>query len=105
MQNNINRDTANTNLIAKENLLERLLIESGCALCSMVMDYEFNFIAQLQNKIANDEPVRIKIAEQGGFCDYHFRKLKRIAGGKTFIVFLKTIIEVFYYKRVNKCFN
>lgn len=74
--------------------------KSGCPLCSMISDYEFNLLAQIQYDVVNNEIVRNKIAHNGGFCDFHFRQFKKIANGKTNILLLKTIIEAGSYKKI-----
>ncbi len=86
---------------SKEKLFWKMENESGCPVCSLLMDYEFNLLANIQYDITNDDSLRKQIAMGGGFCDFHFRQFKKIANGKTNIVFLKTIIEVGPYKKEN----
>lgn len=88
----------------KLNFIEGLLInsmnsEAGCPLCSVVLDYEFEFLAKLQYKVSNDSSFRKEIANKGGFCDYHFRQFKKIANKKTNILLLKSIIEEKFYHK------
>lgn len=82
----------------KNNLPEVILNSDYCPLCSLVMDFEFDFLAKLQYEVANEESIRREIAREGGFCDFHFRQFKKIAGGKTNILLLKTIIDEKYYE-------
>lgn len=77
----------------------------GCPICSMIMDYEFNFISKIQYAVSNEKKTREEIAAEGGFCDFHFRQFKKIANGKTNILLLKSIIEVGAYKRKNFSVN
>lgn len=79
--------------------------KSGCPLCSMLSDYEFNLLAQTQYDVVNNEKIRNQIAQNGGFCDFHFRQFKKIANGKTNILLLKSIIEAGSYKKKNFTIN
>jgi hypothetical protein len=74
-------------------ILENVDTVSGCPLCNAVMNYEFDLLSQLQYEIHNNESVRKEIAEEGGFCDFHFRQFKKIASGITNILLLKSLIE------------
>ena len=75
--------------------------KSGCPVCNAIIDYEFDLLSKLQYQIHNDEEVKYKVAEQGGFCDFHFRQFKKVAGGFTNIVLLKSLIESSSYKNGN----
>jgi len=85
----------------KIELIEKIGTESGCPICSIILDYEFHLLSKLQYEISNDEQIRKEIAIQGGFCDFHFRQFKKLANGKTNIIFLKSIIEEGAFKKEN----
>jgi hypothetical protein len=87
------------NSSVKKEIINRIVKENGCPLCSMVMDFEFDFLAKLQHKVANEENIRREISSEGGFCDFHFRQFKKIASGKTNILLLNTIIEEKIYSK------
>lgn len=82
-------------------IMIKLKSENGCPICSIVLDYEFNLIAKLQYEITYNEKLRKEVANEGGLCDFHFRQFRKIANGKTNILFLKTIIEEGAYKKEN----
>lgn len=67
--------------------------KAGCPVCNAIIDYEFDLLSKLQYEIYNNESVRKEVAEEGGFCDFHFRQFKKVAGGFTNIVLLKSLIE------------
>ncbi|MHB1687156.1 MAG: hypothetical protein ACYCVH_07265 [Ignavibacteriaceae bacterium] len=73
--------------------------KAACPLCNALMDYEFDLLAKLQYEIHNNESVRKKVAEEGGFCDFHFRQFKKIASGLTNILLLKSLVESDSYKK------
>ena len=75
--------------------------KAGCPVCSAIIDYEFDLLSKLQYEIHNNEIVRKEVAEEGGFCDFHFRQFKKIASGLTNIAFLKSLIESSCYKKDN----
>lgn len=92
----------------KNKIIAKMNEGDGCPLCSTLLDHEFNQIAELQYAITFDEKVRREIADEGGFCDFHFRQFKKISSGKTNIIFLETIIETGnlrydYYKNCRIC--
>jgi hypothetical protein len=76
-------------------------IKDGCVDCHMVLDYEFDVLAKLQFDIYTDETMRKEVADEGGFCAYHFRQFKKIANGLTNILLLKTMLECDKYKKEN----
>lgn len=82
-----------------ENQFDQIERINGCPICSILMDFEFNYISKIQYSITKDKTVREEIAAEGGFCDFHFRQFKKIANGKTNISLLKTIIENGAYKK------
>ena len=84
-----------------EQIADKLMNDLGCPLCSLITDFEFKQIAQLQYQITYDDKLREILSDNGGFCDFHFRQFKKIANGKTNIIFLKSIIEARAYKRNN----
>ncbi len=92
--------SSGTNIIVQE-LKEKILNEKNCPLCSLVLDFEFNQLSQIQHQVSYDSGIRKNIAGKGGFCDFHFRQFKKIANGKTNIIFLKSIIEEGAYKSDN----
>ena len=94
VEKNIDR----VNSTNEEEIINRIINEDGCPLCAMVLDFEFDFLAKLQHEVAVDESTRKEIANEGGFCDFHFRQFKKIADGKTNILLLKTIIEEKIYE-------
>ncbi len=67
--------------------------KAGCPVCNAIIDYEFDLLSKLQYEIHNNESVRKEVAEEGGFCDFHFRQFKKVAGGFTNIALLKSLIE------------
>lgn len=67
--------------------------KAGHPLCNAIIDYEFDLLSKLQYEIHNDENIRKEVTEEGGFCDFHFRQFKKVAGGFTNIVLLKSLIE------------
>ncbi len=75
--------------------------KAGCPVCNAIIDYEFDLLSKLQYQIHNDEIVRNEVAKEGGFCDFHFRQFKKIAGGFTNIALLKSLIESSSYKDDN----
>ncbi len=75
--------------------------KAGCPACNAIIDYEFDLLSKLQYQIHNDEEVRKAVAEEGGFCDFHFRQFKKIAGGFTNIALLKSLIESSSYEEDN----
>jgi hypothetical protein len=87
------------NIIDK--IIGRIETEIGCPLCAIIIDYEFDYLAMLQHKVAVESETRKEIADEGGFCDFHFRQFKKIASGKTNILLLKSIIEEGAYKKDN----
>ncbi len=82
-------------------LKEKIAEVKSCPLCSLIMDYEFNGLAQIQYEVTHSEKTRKQIAQEGGFCDFHFRQFKKIASGKTNILLLKAFIEEGSYKKEN----
>lgn len=87
--------------ILKNIIIKKLESDSGCSICSTILDFEFQLLSKIQYEIAFDENIREEIARDGGFCDFHFRQFKRLANGKTKIVLLKKIIESGAYKNYN----
>ncbi|NMB82051.1 MAG: hypothetical protein GYA14_09560 [Ignavibacteria bacterium] len=83
----------------KQEVIYKIEHESGCPLCSLILDFEFQLLSKLQLDVSNDENVRNRIARKGGFCDFHFRQFKKITNGKTRIVFLKAILDQESYKK------
>ncbi len=75
--------------------------KAGCAVCSAIIDYEFDLLSKLQYEIHNNESIRKEVAEEGGFCNFHFRQFKKIASGLTNIALLKSLIESSSYKKDN----
>ncbi len=75
--------------------------KAGCPVCNAVIDYEFDLLSKLQYEIHNKESVRKAVAEEGGFCDFHFRQFKKVAGGFTNIALLKSLIESGIYEEDN----
>ncbi len=75
--------------------------KAGCPVCSAIIDYEFDLLSKLQYEIHNNESIRKEVAEEGGFCDFHFRQFKKIASGLTNIALLKSLIESSSYKKDN----
>jgi hypothetical protein len=67
--------------------------KAGCPVCNAIIDYEFDLLSKLQYEIHNNESVRKEVAAEGGFCDFHFRQFKKVAGGFTNIVLMKSLIE------------
>lgn len=57
-------------------------------------------LAKIQFGITHDESLRVEVASEGGFCDFHFRQFKRIANFKTNTLLLQAIVESGYYKNV-----
>jgi hypothetical protein len=86
-----------TGLVSR--LIEKIKNDSGCPLCSLVMDFEFNELARIQFEVTTDKAARDNIAVRGGFCDFHFRQFKKIASGKTNIRILKSILDTGVYKK------
>ncbi len=78
---------------------------NGCPVCSILMDFEFNYISKIQYSISKDKIIRDEIASEGGFCDFHFRQFKKIANGKTNISLLKSIIESDSYRKKDFVIN
>jgi hypothetical protein len=77
----------------KNKILEKMSKKRGCPLCSLISDHELSVLSKLQYLINHEEKIRIEIAVEGGYCDFHFRQFKKIANGKTNIILLKTILE------------
>ena len=75
--------------------------KAGCPVCNAIIDYEFDLLSKLQYEIHNNESVRKEVAGEGGFCDFHFRQFKKVAGGFTNIVLLKALIESGSYEKDN----
>lgn len=85
----------------KIELLKRTKKETDCPICSLVTDYEFDLLAKIQFQIAYNENVRNSLALDGGFCDFHFRRFKKISSGKTKILLLKSLVEKADLSRFN----
>lgn len=75
--------------------------KAGCPICNAIIDYEFDLLSKLQYEIHNNEKLRKEVADEGGFCDFHFRQFKKVAGGLTNIALLKSLIESISYKKDN----
>jgi sarcosine oxidase delta subunit len=66
-----------------------------CPLCSLVEEVEFDTLADLQYDVTHRHEVREAVAEEGGFCDYHFRQFRKIASAKTNALLLIAMLERF----------
>jgi len=99
-------DETNKQIIEKiETELSETDTNKGCPLCSIIMDYEYDLLCEIQYEITNEKSSRDQIAGEGGFCDFHFRQFKKIASGKTNVLFLKTIVDTGTYKKENFTIN
>ncbi len=84
-----------------DELYEEISKGRGCPLCSLMINYEFNLISQIQYNVTYNDEIRKQVALEGGFCDFHFRQFKKIANGKTNIILLKSIINEGVYRKNN----
>ncbi len=75
--------------------------KAGCPICNAIIDYEFDLLSKLQYEIHNKERERKAVAKEGGFCDFHFRQFKKVAGGFTNIALMKSLIESGNYEDNN----
>jgi hypothetical protein len=83
-----------------EGIINKMGNEHGCPICSLLLEYEFDMLAKIQFGITHDKSLRMEVASEGGFCDFHFRQFKRIANFKTNTMLLQAIVESGYYKNV-----
>ncbi|HEX2869390.1 MAG TPA: DUF6062 family protein [Ignavibacteriales bacterium] len=77
----------------RKEITDKMEQEQICSLCSLLTEYEFDFLSRLQYEIANNREIRSEIASEGGFCGFHYRQFKKIASGRTNALLLKTIME------------
>lgn len=89
----------------KKLIFDKIESEPGCPLCSLLMDYEFNLLANIHYEVTRNESIRKQIASEGGFCDFHFRQFKKIANYKTSITLLKSLIDSEIHKNINTNIN
>jgi len=66
-----------------------------CPLCSLVDDAEFEMLSMLQYDVTRQPDTREAVANEGGFCEYHFRQFRKIANAKTNALLLKVMVERF----------
>ncbi|MEW6005292.1 MAG: DUF6062 family protein [Stygiobacter sp.] len=84
----------------KERIFKKLTNQSGCPLCSLIIDFEFSLLAKIQYNITQNDSFRKQIAMEGGFCDFHFKQFKKIANFKTNALLLKSLLEFGIHKDV-----
>jgi hypothetical protein len=66
-----------------------------CPLCVLTDELEFNMLAELQYEVTHRPEVREAIAEEGGFCEFHFRQFRKIASAKTNALLLIAMVKRF----------
>jgi len=79
----------------EEEVLRRLREEQRCPLCAMVREREFDILSHLQYQVTHDEALRNTIAEEGGFCDFHFRQFRKLANAETNSLLLITMVQAY----------
>ena len=76
-----------------EQILGKMREESRCPVCALLEDLEFEILSQLQYNVTEDEAVRNAIAKAGGFCDFHFRRFRKLANDRTNALLLLALIR------------
>jgi hypothetical protein len=79
----------------EQRILTKMEHSMYCPLCSLLDDTEFNLMASLQYDVTMRREVREAVAEEGGFCDYHFRQFRKLASAKTNALLLAAMVERF----------
>jgi len=77
----------------EQRILDKMEHSLYCPLCSLLDDTEFDLMARLQYDVTTQREVREAVAEEGGFCDYHFRQFRRIANAKTNAFLLMAMVN------------
>jgi hypothetical protein len=79
----------------EQGILRKMEKSLYCPLCSLIDDAEFDMMSHLQYDVTHKPDVREAVAEEGGFCDFHFRQFRKIATAKTNALLLMAMIERF----------
>lgn len=77
----------------EEQILKKLQEEQRCPVCALVEDLEFNILRHLQYDVTRNEHIRASIATAGGFCEFHFRRFRRLANSHTNALLLLGLIQ------------
>ena len=74
-------------------LLETSLQYLRCPICSALEDLEFSQLCKLQYDVTHDPVVRNKLAFDGGFCAFHFRRFRKLSNSQTNALMLQALVE------------
>jgi len=77
----------------EQRILRAIQEEWRCPICALLEEEEFDFLADLQYSLSNDEHVRNAFAHEGGFCDNHFRQFRRMASIATNALVLLALVD------------
>jgi hypothetical protein len=77
----------------EEAILKKIKEEARCAICGLLEDEEFDLLSKLQYRVTNEESVRAEIARENGFCDFHFRKFRKISRAQTNALLLLKLVD------------
>jgi len=77
----------------EDQILKKMEEERRCPVCGLLEDQEFDILSHLQYDVTCKEDVRTAIAKAGGFCDFHFRRFRKLANSQTNAVLLLALIR------------
>jgi len=77
----------------EQQILKKMQEEQRCPVCALLEDLEFVILCHLQYDVSNNEDVRTAIVTAGGFCEFHFRRFRKLANSRTNALLLMALIR------------
>jgi hypothetical protein len=65
----------------------------GCPICHLIDKEEFDFMAQLQHQVIEDEKVRQRLVSSKAYCNSHFYEMARLTSPVVNAVLTKDLIK------------
>lgn len=89
--------------------MERSLSEAleyrGCPICYVLGKDEADFVATLQYQTVKQDEVREKVVSGGGYCNFHFYEMVRLASPMGNALLTRELIDVEIQKRARDPFG